>query len=193
MRHDPFLEAFFLEPPRGGLLAAIFATDLVAAAGRVHATMPERVVVETIGGQEASAVTLPITIPVDPHGVVVLSTGHVDAPRHPAQLVVVLFPAPPTRRRARGPGNLRYRAGFELSRPAGELLRIPGIRSGPGLAEMGSVAVGVSDRGMAVKGRSLQGGPLDLDLDEATAGLLATALLITVGVKLAKAERGELW
>lgn len=132
------------------------------------------------------AVTLPITVPVADDGVVVLSTGHVDAPRRPATLVVARVAAPAGRR--------GYQAAFALARSEPDPLRIPGVlgAGGPGAgpAPLASLTVAVAPDGLAVAGFGPRDTPVAVEVGEDTAGLLATALLITVGVKLRKLEMG---
>lgn len=174
----------FPDPRRTALRASMFAADLVRAADDVFAALGQRATLTTAGVLALEAVTLPITVPVDEDGVVVLSTGHVDAPRCPASLVVA--------RPVAAAGRHGYRAAYELERAQGGQLLLPGVRgggAGAGLAVLARLTVAVADRGLAVVGLDGSGDTVALDFDDTTAGLVATALLITVGVKLAKAAR----
>lgn len=174
----------FPDPKRATLRARIFADDLRKACGRVF---------DVLGGQAQpdqaqsyrgpipfEVVCLPITIPIDENGVVVLSTGHVEAPRHPATLDLA---------RPSMPGS-RYHYAMVLGRDPPAPLVIPGVSSCGQPAVLGQLTAAVADRGLVVEGFLLTGEHLSLDLDDHTSGLLATALLITLGVKLAKAEHG---
>lgn len=177
----------FPDPRRASLLAAIFTGDLTRAAATAFDVLGHDRVRERAGDLDLERFTLPITVPVDEHGVVVLSTGHVDAPRRPATLDLARPVAPPGRR--------DYQAAFALARLEPEPLRIPGIAdtaaAGRPLAALASLTVAVAPGGLAVVGFGPEGEVMATDLGEDTARLLATALLITVGVKLAKAEMGR--
>lgn len=179
----------FPDPRRTRLYAGIFVSDLVTACESVLAVFGDRASAAVAGHLALDAVTLPITVPIDDHGVVVLSTGHVEAPRHPATLTVARPKAPP--------GRAGYRAAFLLARTEDRPLMLPGILpadapSGPAVpAALGRLSVAVAPKGLAVMGFDRDGTTTPIRLDETTSRLLATALLITVGVKLTKAERGE--
>jgi hypothetical protein len=165
---------------------------------------------------DGDLLTLPISVPFDEDGVVVLSSAppKPDAPRVPAELEL-LRGSPPT----------RYRFGLALARADRRPLLVPGITApdDPDLLPLTLLTFAVADgtgrsghagrtgrsghagrtgrsghagrtgrsghagRGMAVAGYDSDGQLADLDVDETTARALAVALLITIGVKLTKA------
>jgi hypothetical protein len=163
------------------LQAASFAADLVKGCGELFSALGPRLG----GGERGERLVVPITVPVAADGRVVLNTGHVDAPRHPATMTVVRQP----------PARHGYRFAISLARSGPDPLVIPGVRaagdpSGPE-ASLAQLRVDVADRGLAVTGTAAGGSPVAIELSDETACLLATALLITIGVKLRKAERGD--
>ena len=107
---------------------------------------------------------LPITIPIDEHGVVLLQPGGpLAAPRVPATLTV-------------------NRHGFDIcalriERTDGRGRVIPGLGDTP----LPALEVVVNRHGLDI-------GPGPLPADEQVAGALATALLLTIGMKLTKAR-----
>lgn len=105
---------------------------------------------------------LAISIPIDEDGTVLLQPqGPLEAPRVPASMAM-------TR-----PGAGRY--GIVIERTDRGPMVIPGLGGSP-LASLEFV----------VSGEGLEIGPGPLAVDEATARSLATALLITIGMKLTK-------
>lgn len=141
--------------PRAGS-AEIFADDLLRGCARLFACF---------GGSELN---LPISIPIDEHGVVLLEPhGPLDAPRVSASMKVHQ-PAPDA-----------YDIG--IRRSDGGSMIIPGLGEGP-----------LADFSVLVTRRGLEIGPGSLSVDEDTARALATALLITIGMKLTKAEQAKL-
>lgn len=175
-------------PPvrRRDLLASIFASDLRDACEAVFEVFGAKAQPATAGGLDLAVITLPITVPVHDDGVIVLSTGHVEAPRCPARLTVARVPPV---------GRDGYVAAYVLAREGGESVRLPGLEAAaePGSpASLQVLAVAVAAKGMVVSGFDPAGEKLPIQVGEDTARLLSTALLITVGVKVTKAERGEL-
>lgn len=134
--------------------AAIFADDLLRGCSDLLAFF---------GGD---VVTLPISIPIDEQGVVLLQPGGpLDAPRLPASMTVD--------RAAAGAYGIR----------------IERADRGPmAIAGLGEVPLVVLT--FLVTSEGLDIGPGELPVDETTARSLATALLITIGMKLRKAEHG---
>lgn len=159
-------------PPAGaGLSAAPFAGDLIGACGEALAVL---------GEPGDTHLRLNITIPFDDSGRVVLSSTppQPDAPRVPAEMVIA-----------------RLDSGFRmaLARQDGQPLLIPGVVEFGGAQEEAPtplVVVGfvVTARGMEVTGFGPGHRFVPVRLDETTARALATALLITIGVKMAKAR-----
>jgi hypothetical protein len=122
-------------------------------------------------------VTLPITIPIDQSGLVLLRPqGPLDAPRMPATLDL----------HALADGSF----GLRIERPGGEPMVIPGLleagRPDAVDASITALRVVVTGRGLDI---TAEPGPVRFD--EQTARALATALLITIGMKLTKAQRGD--
>lgn len=110
---------------------------------------------------------LPITIPIDPNGVVLLQPGGpLDAPRVPATLSL----------NGHGPDV----CALSISRTDGGGMVIPGLGDAP----LPSLEVVVRRDGLDV-------GPGPLPVDEQVAGSLATALLLTLGMKITKARLQE--
>lgn len=133
--------------------AEIFADDLIQGCSELFAFF---------GGSELN---LPISIPIDSLGVVLLEPqGPLDAPRVPAFMRVT---RPTTDDYA-----IRIRRADDG----------PIIIRGIGEAALGDVSVVVTRRGLEL-------GPDAAPRDEATARALATALLITIGMKLRKAQQ----
>ena len=131
--------------------AAAFAADILAGCDELFAVY---------GGEELN---LPITIPIDRAGVVLLQPGGpLDAPRVPATMAVT--------RPAAGACEIR------VERVDGGGMVIPGLGESP----LPALAVTVTAAGLDI-------GPGSLPLDEQVAGALATALILTIGMKLAKA------
>lgn len=111
------------------------------------------------GGDELN---LAISIPIDEDGTVLLQPqGPLEAPRVPASMKV-------TR-----PGAASY--GIVIERTDRGPMVIPGLGDSP----LASLAFTVTRDGLQI-------GPGPLPVDEATARALATALLITIGMKLRK-------
>lgn len=107
---------------------------------------------------------LPITIPIDEHGVVLLQPGGpLEAPRVPATLTV----------NRHGPDICALR----IARTDGGGMVIPGLGDDP----LPALEVVVNRQGLDI-------GPGPLPVDEQVAGALATALLLTIGMKLTKAR-----
>ncbi len=182
-------------------MAAIFATDLLAAVDRA---------LDAFGppgwdeGPGPVAVVLAVTVPIDEDGLVVVSAAPPEltspgAVRRPGALTVAVAAVAEARRggggtrRAAAPPRPRAAAatlGLELHE--GRRLRIPGVEAAgaPGPpAELATLACEVDAGGLTFGGRSPDGAPVALAVGETPARELATALLITVGVKLAKAGR----
>lgn len=164
------------DPRAGRLWAEPFAEDLVRACTRAFDAFAGGV-----PGSGGRPLTLPISVPFDEHGVVVLSSAppKPDAPRVPAELELIAGPPPP------GP----YRFGLALARVDRRPLLVPGLtRHGEDTpTPLTLLTFAVADRGMAVAGYDDQGALAALSLDETTARALGIALLITIGVKLTKA------
>lgn len=144
---------------RTGRLAAIFADDLLSLGRQALDRF----------GRGAETVVVPITVPVDADGAVVVSAAPPEladpnATRQPARLAL-----------ARTATGLAVELSFVDGRP----LRLPGVPGAPG-----AIAFDVARAGMAV---TADGDALAID--EATARQLATALLLTFRVKLTRAER----
>lgn len=131
--------------------AAAFADDLLHGCGRLF----------TVFGSES--LRLPITIPIDEHGVVLLQPGGpLEAPRVPATMTV-----------NRHTSDI---CAIHIERTDGGPMIIPGLGDTP----LPGLDVVVSRQGLDI-------GPGPLPVDEQVAGALATALLLTIGMKLAKA------
>ena len=152
-------------------LAGLFADDVLAAGSELLARC----------GGGAAAVAVPITIPVDADGVVVLSAAPPEladphARRQPARMDL-----------ARTATGLRVGLAFE----AGRRLLLPGVGAAgrPAPAELGSIAFDVRTTGMGISATGPGGEPLVPVVDETTARQLATALLLTFRVKLTRAEQ----
>lgn len=179
----------FPDPQKVPLHAAIFASDLQSKSAELFEVFGARSVPEEVNGAPSRVLRLPITIPVDEDGIVLLGPANLDCAKRPATLELVTFDA--GRRRRRG---LHYRYGIGFAPRNGAPLHIPGVNA-TGLETdpplpVHELTFAVTDKGFATVGYGADGAPLDLRLTENTAGLLATALIITLGVKLAKAERG---
>ena len=130
--------------------AAIFSDDLLKGGDDLVAVF----------GVDALAAGLPISIPIDEDGVVLLQhAGPLDAPRLPATLTVSL---PLSFRIERVDGGPLVIPGFGDSRPA--------------------LVCNVTRRGIEIF-------PPPPELTEDTARAVATALLITIHMKLVKAQR----
>jgi hypothetical protein len=123
---------------------------------------------------------VPITIPVDRAGVVVVSA----APPELADPTATRRPARLTLSRAGG------RLAVELAFSDGRELRLPGV-GGPVPAPLGSIAFDVTTNGLAVTATTPDGDPTAVEVDEATARQLSTALLLTFRVKLTRADRDQ--
>jgi hypothetical protein len=138
--------------------AAIFAEDLLGGCDQLYRVF------------EGDVLALPISIPMDERGLVVLLPGAppLDAPRVPSVMTV-------TR-----PSAGVY--GIRIERTDGQPLRVPGVNDQEPLSGLSFV---VDGRGLAITD---QGAPLRVD--EHTARALANALLITIGMKLRKATDG---
>lgn len=170
---------------RPGPAAQIFADDLRRAAEQA---------VDRLGVGEGTLI-LAITVPIDPTGLVVVSAAppeltEPDHQRHPATLSVSLGP----RRRVGRPSrrDRGWSMDLELRLGDGRILRIPGLEAGdpPGTAPLTSLAVRVEADGLRFRGTGSLGNSVELEPDEETARAVATALLITLGVKLTKADLG---
>lgn len=108
---------------------------------------------------------LPITIPIGADGLVLLQPqGPLDAPRVPATMAVFR-------------GGLRT-YGIRIERVDGGPMRFPGINDA---APLHTISVAITPTGLDIT-RDLE----PLSFDEDTARALATALLITVNMKIAK-------
>jgi hypothetical protein len=151
----------------GPLWAGVFADDLCRACERAFTLL---------GAGDRDVLSLPISVPFDEDGVVVLSSAppRPDAPRVPAELEL-----------HRGSPHFRY--GLALARRDRQPLLVPGMTAGGRLVPLILLTFAVSDRGMAVAGYGADGELAPVELDETTARALAIALLITIGVKLTKA------
>ena len=165
---DPTSQAVWAEP---------FAEDLCRACARAFAAFaPDGPVV-------GRPLTLPISVPFDEHGVVVLSSAppNPDAPRVPAELELVAG--------AGGDPTPFSLYGLALARVDRQPLLVPGLTR-PGATEpvpLTLLTFAVGGKGMAIAGYDADGQLTALHLDETTARALAIALLITIGVKLTKA------
>ena len=149
-----------------GRLAALFAADVLDLGTQV---------LDRYGGG-ASRAEVPVTVPVDGRGVVVVSAAPPEladpgAVRRPARLDL-----------ARTAGGLAA----ELAFTDGRALRLPGVGR-PAPQPLGSIAFDIAGAGLAVSATGVGGEPVAVEVDEATARQLATALLLTFRVKLAKA------
>ncbi|MDQ4098404.1 MAG: hypothetical protein M3144_11120 [Actinomycetota bacterium] len=151
---------------RRRLWAGIFADDLVAGCHEL---------LSVYGASDS--LTLPITIPIDPGGVVLLRPeGPLDAPRVPATLVVERQP------------DVAYVV--RIARRDDGPMIIPGMTDQEGDAvALASLSFAITPAGMDIAGHGLDGRPVVLAFDEPTARALATALLITIRMKLIKARR----
>jgi hypothetical protein len=166
------------DPSSSRLWAAVFADDLCRACTQAFDVLSD-------GTQDV--LPLAISVPFDEKGVVVLSSAppKPDAPRVPAELELI---------RPAGQ-SASFRFGLALARRDRAPLLVPGLRGAttgvaPGADDpvpLTLLTFAVADDGMAVAGYGTDGLAVPLDLDETTARALAVALLITVGVKLAKA------
>ncbi|MDQ3978436.1 MAG: hypothetical protein M3314_02640 [Actinomycetota bacterium] len=160
----------------GPLWAEPFAEDLRRACTQAF---------DAFGRPEpGTPLTLPISVPFDEHGVVVLSSAppKPDAPRVPAELELV----------AGSPPSTPYRFGLALGRVDREPLLVPGLTRAEAQATGEPVPLtlltfALTDRGIAIAGYDADSRVAPLALDETTARALAIALLITIGVKLRKA------
>ena len=167
------------------LRARIFAEDLMKGCRQIFDTFPDRRRRQECDGRPLEVVVLPITIPVDPAGSVVLrpDAPGPDSVRRPARLEVA--------RAADTASPYPFAIGFALEEGA---MSIPGVRragaGSPDPLPVAEMTFALCGRGAAVSGFGPDGRRLDLDLDEDTARQLATALHLTIGMKLAKAERG---
>jgi hypothetical protein len=154
---------------KGPRWASIFADDLLGGC--------EQLFVAYRGDGE---LTLPISIPIDEDGIVLLRPeGPLDAPRVPATMRV----------RRHDPRAFSVR----LERRDGGDMLIPGLHDGRagGLepATLSALDVTLTARGLDLAGLGPDGGPVPLGFDEPAARALATALFITIRMKLAKAPR----
>lgn len=176
--------ASFPDPKRTPLQAGIFASDLLKQAAQLFDVFAARRTTETVGDTACDVIRLPITIPFGDDGLVLLGPANLDSAKKPGTLELV-------RPQGRKPA---YRFGIGLALLGGEPLPIPGLnRSGQETdppRPVHELTFALSDRGFAVAGFGPDGVPLELAPSENTACLLATALVITLGVKLTKAERG---
>ncbi|MFP5319227.1 MAG: hypothetical protein ACLGI2_13175 [Acidimicrobiia bacterium] len=133
--------------------AAAFADDILRGCDELFALY------------ERDPLSLPITIPIDEQGVVLLQPGGpLEAPRVPATLTV----------NRHGPDIRALR----VERTDGRGMVIPGLGDAP----LPALEVIVNRQGLDI-------GPGPLPVDEQVAGALATALLLTIGMKLTKARR----
>jgi len=150
---------------KGGRWSSIFADDLVSGC---------RELFRVYGA--AGELSLPISIPIDENGVVLLRpVGPVDAPRVRATLHL-----------ATEPGDT---FGLRIERRDGGRMVIPGLFDADGPAQLATLAVDVTPRGLDIAGEDANGAPVTLRFDEPAARALATALFITIRMKLAKAPR----
>ncbi len=137
-------------------LAAVFADDLLRGCSELFALF---------GGQ---VLTLPVSIPIDEEGIVLLQPeGPLEAPRVPASM------------RVTRPGADTY--DIRIERTDGEPMVVPGLGEVP----LANLTFLVTRDGLEV-------GPGPLTTDESTARALATALLITIGMKLTKGRKAGL-
>jgi hypothetical protein len=135
--------------------AAIFADDLLPACEALLAAY---------GG--GPSVTLPISIPIDARGVVLLRPeGPLDAPRVPATL------------RVERTAHDRYTIAIE--RQDGGPIVIPGICDADSDATLRTLVADLTSRGLV-----LSSGPLAISHDEETARSYANALFLTLRRKL---------
>jgi hypothetical protein len=155
---------------KGPRWASIFADDLVGGCEQLFAAY---------GAEDELA--LPISIPIDEEGLVLLRPeGPLDAPRVPATMAVT-----------RQPDGV---VALQLERRDAGVMRIPGLhdeRLGDGAppAALATLDVTLTPRGLDLAGGGPDGGPVPLRFDEPAARALATALFITIRMKLAKAPR----
>jgi len=141
--------------------AAIFADDLLAAC---------QALLGAHGG--GPSVQLPISIPIDAHGVVLLRPGGpLDAPRLPATLTVG--------RTAAGDGRFT----IAIGRRDGGPLTIPGIH---GAASPDDAVLTTLVADLTAKGVLLSAGPAPIAYDEDTACSYANALFLTLSRKLSQ-------
>lgn len=157
-------------PSVRGTWARPFAPDIQRACGDAF----------RVFGGSRSFLRLPITVPFDDEGRVQLGSSppKPDAPRVSARLEISRD----------GDGH-----DLTLTRVDGRPLLIPGVLDATtgAAAELVRMTCAVTSRGMAIAGTGPTGNPVPLELDETTAQALATALLITIGVKLTKAARAR--
>ncbi|MGH9224224.1 MAG: hypothetical protein ACRD2W_10695 [Acidimicrobiales bacterium] len=139
--------------------AAIFADELADGCERLLAAYGDQ-----------PSLTLPISVPIDDRGVVLLRPdGPLDAPRVPATLHV----------ERTSPGH----HAIAIERQDGGHLTIPGIRdAGATDARLHTLTADITRRGLV-----LSGGLAALRYDEETARSYANALFLTLGRKLASA------
>lgn len=144
--------------------ASIFAGDLRAGCAELFAVA---------GSPGSDSLTLPISIPIDEDGVVLLRPeGPLDAPRVPATMHLT--------RSAPDAYALR------LARQDGGRLVIPGLAS---TGDVKALSFAIGRRGMAIHGWGAGGEAVQLRVDEETARALANALFITLRMKVIKAQR----
>jgi hypothetical protein len=140
----------------------MFAEDLRAGCDELFAAY---------GNPSVDTLSLPISIPIDHHGVVLLQPeGPLDAPRVAATLYVSR------------PTNDYY--GIRLERQDGGRLVIPGMVHKGDLSGLGFT---IGRRGMAIEGCDPGGRPVPVAYDEPTARALANALFVTLRMKIIKA------
>ena len=143
--------------------AEVFAPDLLLGCDDLFSVYG----VYRAGGAN---LTLPISIPIGPDGLVLLEPGGpLEAPRVPATLTLRLL----------GQDHVT----LAIDRNDGEAMFIPGVVA---TAPLRTIVADVTGRGLHLT--SPDG---ELRLDEVTGRAFATALLITLRMKLTKARRPD--
>ncbi len=174
----------FPDPKRTPLLAGIFASDLLKQAGQLFEVFADRRTVGEVDGVPCDVIRLPITIPFGDNGLVLVGPANLDSAKKPGTVELV-------RPQGRKP---RYRYGIGITLLDQGLLPVPGLnRTGIETeppVPVSELTFALADKGFAIVAYDGDGAPLDVAPTEHTACLLATALVITLGVKLTKAERG---
>jgi hypothetical protein len=175
----------FPEPEQARLQAGIFASDLLAKCQEVFEVFAPRREPGEVNGVPVELVRLPITIPVNDSGLVLLGPPTILEHKRPATMEVVRVSD------RRSP----YRFGIHLLPLDGEPLLIPGVNPAGRLDQpplpLHALSFALAGTGFAVVGFGPDGEPAPVSPSEDTARELANALLLSLGLKLVKAERGE--
>lgn len=173
------------DPKQVRLQAAIFASDLRSKCEQVFEVFADRRQAGEVNGVAVDLVVLPITIPVNNQGLVLLGPPTILEHKRPATMEVVRFSdrRPP------------YRFGIDLLPLDGDPLLIPGVNAAASLDRppipLHELSFALADSGFAVVGFGPHHEPAPFSVSEDTARELANALLLSLGLKLVKAGRGE--